>query len=132
MFHDLRYRVMHLVEVVTFSMKHECTAIERTQKSCIWKSSCAGDDVLVKERMTVIPIDPHVEPLVEVLQVIAQSPNRPEIQGAELVKLRKKRVAPRARSRVQDLVDIRRVQDEMMKVKEHVSNMRPTLCFDES
>jgi hypothetical protein len=79
---------MHLVEVVTFSMKHECTAIERTQKSCIWKSSCAGDDVLVKERVTVIPIDPHVEPLVEVLQVIAQSPNRPEIHSSgEAVRL---------------------------------------------
>jgi hypothetical protein len=68
--------------------------------------------------VTVIVRNPHVESLIEVLKMVAQPPERLEIDTGQINVANEDRLAGGPRLGVQQLVDISHVDNEVMETEE--------------
>ena len=103
-------------------MKLERTPFERSEEGLLRESFRTGDDVHVEERVAFEVSHLSVQPLVEVLEVVPKASERLEIDTRQVQMPIQYRVPLAAGHRIEDAIDVGRVDEEVVKVKEHLDH----------
>lgn len=103
-------------------MELERIPVERPQESLLRESFRTHDDVHVEERVAFEVSHPSVQSLVEVLEVAPKASERLEIDTRQVQMTIQDLVPLAAGLRIEDTIDIGGVDEEVVKVKEHLDH----------